>query len=162
MPKPLLHYEPQNRTEENILSLNKNEPLKLSENDKLKIDRALRKKRSKEYIKAIQKLDAGGHVTNQKEINDIIEIIKNELPEVTLDTMLKGIVSKCYLGDDYEVHTLSIAGDIIVHYKRGQTMDADLEKARSIAMYGGYEFIEVYADCCRAVDSSGNVSVIVC
>jgi hypothetical protein len=39
-------------------------------------------------------------------------------------------------------------------------MPGGLEKARGIAMRGGYEFIEVYADCCRCVSSNGSVSVI--
>lgn len=53
-----------------------------------------------------------------------------------------------------------MAGEIIEHYKSGQTMPGELEKARSIAMRGGYAFIEVYVDCCRAISSTGVVSVI--
>ena len=53
-----------------------------------------------------------------------------------------------------------MTGEIIEHYKSGQSLPGGLEKARSIAMRGGYEFIEVYSDCCRAVSSNGSVSVI--
>lgn len=163
MPKPLLQNNMRSDTKENLLSLTRSKPLEqVSNTDKMKIDRLLRKQRSKEYLKAIQKLDAGGHLYNQNELNDIIQTIKNEFPEVVIESILLGIVAKCYLGDSYEVHTLSIDGDIIRHYKSWQSMDAQLEKARSIAMYGGYEFIEVYADCCRAVSENGTVSVIVC
>lgn len=69
-------------------------------------------------------------------------------------------VSICYLGKPYEVHTLDITGQIIEHYKSGHILPGGLEKARSIAMRGGYDFIEVYVDCCRAVSSNGLVSVI--
>ena len=77
-----------------------------------------------------------------------------------IDGILLGLVSKCYLGKPYEVHILDMANQIIEHYKIGQPLPGGLEKARSIALRGGYEFIEVYIDCCRAVSSNGTVSVI--
>ena len=128
----------------------------------MKLNRLLRKSRSKEYMEAIHSLDAGGHIHNQKKVNDIISTIKGEFPEVELTGILLGYVAICYLGKPYEVHTLDITGGIIEHYKAGHTLPNGLEKARSIAMRGGYEFIEVYADCCRAISSNGSVSVISC
>ena len=115
---------------------------------------------SKEYMEALHKLDAGGHVHNQNKVNDIIRTIQEEFPEVQLGGVLLGYVSICYLGKPYEVHTLDLTGGIIEHYKTGETLPDGLEKARTIAMRGGYEFIEVYKDCCRAVSASGYVSVI--
>lgn len=128
--------------------------------DMMKIDRLLRKPRSKEYMEAIHKLDAGGHVHNQSKVNSIINTIKHEFPEVELGGILLGYVAICYLGKPYEVHTLDLSGAIIEHYKSGQTLPNGLEKARSIAMRGGYDFIEVYVNCCRAISSDGSVSVI--
>ena len=93
-------------------------------------------------------------------MNAIIDAIRKEFPEVEISGMLLGYVSICYLGKPYEVHTLDMTGSIIEHYKAGQTLPGGLEKARSIAMRGGYEFIEVYVDCCRCVSSNGRVSVI--
>ena len=98
----------------------------------LRTPQLLRKKRSKEYMEALHKLDAGGHVHNQNKVNDIIRTIQEEFPEVQLGGVLLGYVSICYLGKPYEVHTLDLTGGIIEHYK----------------------------DCCRAVSASGYVSVI--
>lgn len=109
---------------------------------------------------AIQTLDAGGRVTNQQKIDDIIQQIKQEFPEVELAGLLLGFVSICYLGKPYEVHTLDIAGAIIEHYKTGEPLPNGLEKARGIALHGGYSFIEVYTDCCRAIGRDGSVAVI--
>lgn len=46
------------------------------------------------------------------------------------------------------------------YYKAGQTLPGGLEKARAIAIRGGYDFIEVYVDCCRCISSDGSASVI--
>jgi hypothetical protein len=167
MPRPMLRT-PQNLTQtqtqtNNILSAtnnNQQQNQQQQQMDKMKLDKLLRKSRSKEYMEALHKLDAGGHVHNQNKVNEIINTIKEEFPEVELSKILLGYVSLCYLGKPYEVHTLDIAGGIIEHYKTGETLPNGLEKARNIAMRGGYEFIEVYADCCRAVSSNGSVSVI--
>lgn len=165
MPRPMLR-NPQNQTQtqtNNVLSATfNNQQQKQRQMDKMKLERLLRKPRSKEYMEALHKLDAGGHVHNQNKVNDIINTIKSEFPEIELSGILLGYVSICYLGKPYEVHTLDITGEIIEHYKSGQTLPGGLEKARSIAMRGGYDFIEVYVDCCRAISSTGVVSVISC
>jgi len=109
---------------------------------------------------AIHQLDAGGHVHNKKEVNEIINTIKSEFPDVDINGILLGFVAKCYLGAPYEAHTLDLVGEIIEHYKRGETLPGGLDKAKSIALHGGYDFIEVYTDCCRAISSNGSVSVI--
>lgn len=162
MPKPMLR-QPQTQTQSGgILSATYQQPQKqqTQQIDKMKLDRLLRKKRSKEYMDALHRLDAGGHVHNQNKVNEIIDAIRNEFPEVELSGVLLGYVSLCYLGVPYEVHTLDMSGQIIEHYKAGQTLPGGLEKARSLAIHGGYDFIEVYADCCRCISTSGDVSVI--
>ena len=166
MPRPMLRAPQQTQTQtNNLLSAtnnNQQQKQKQQQMDKMKLDRLLRQPRSKAYMDAIHKLDAGGHVHNQEKVNDIINTIRSELPEVELSGILLGYVAVCYLGRPYEVHTLDITGGIIEHYKSGQTLPNGLEKARSIAIRGGYDFIEVYVDCCRAVSSNGTVSVISC
>ena len=134
--------------------------LKQPQIDKLSLDRLLRKSRSKEYMDAIHQLDAGGHVHNKKEVNEIINTIKSEFPDVDINGILLGFVAKCYLGAPYEAHTLDLVGEIIEHYKRGEPLPGGLDKVKSIALHGGYDFIEVYTDCCRAISSNGSVSVI--
>ena len=134
--------------------------LKQPQIDKLSLDRLLRKSWSKEYIDAIHQLDAGGHVHNQKEVNEIINTVKSEFSNVDINGILLGFVAKYYLGAPYEAHTLNLVGEIVDHYKRGEILPNRLDKAKSIAIHGGYEFIEVYTDCCRAISSNDSVSVI--
>ena len=136
MPRPMLRElsQRQNQTN-NILSTTHNsQQQEQQQMDKMKLDRLLRKSRSKEYMEALHKLDAGGHVCNQDKVDDIINTIKEEFPEVELEKILLGYVSICHLGKPYEVHTLDIVGGIIEHYKTGQSLPNGLEKARSIAM----------------------------
>lgn len=165
MPKPILK-NPQSQMNSNTLlsatlqPTNKNK--QLQQMNKMNLDRLLRKPRSKEYVNTLSKLDAGGHVRNQNKVTEIINAIKNELPEVEISGILLGIVSKCYLGEPYEVHSLDITGQIIEHYKAGEVMPGGLEKARTLAARGGYAFIEVYIDSCRCISSTGSVSVVEC
>lgn len=164
MPRPMLR-QPQAQNQTNtILSATQNQQQKQQNQqmDKMKLDRLLRQPRSKRYMDALHKLDAGGHTHNQNKVNEIIDAIRGEFPEVEISGILLGYVSICYLGKPYEVHTLDVTGGIIEHYKSGQTLPNGLEKARGIAMRGGYDFIEVYVDCCRAISASGAVSVISC
>ena len=158
MPKPILNpYQSKKQTQAiHIMASN----LKQPQIDKLSLDRLLRKSRSKEYMDAIHQLDAGGHVHNKKEVNEIINTIKSEFPDVDINGILLGFVAKCYLGAPYEAHTLDLVGEIIEHYKQGETLPGGLDKGKSIALHGGYDFIEVYTDCCRAISSNGSVSVI--
>lgn len=164
MPKPMLK-QPQTQTQtHSILSATQNQTQtqQTQQLDKMRLDRILRKSRSKEYMDAMHKLDAGGHVHNEHKVNEIINTIRNEFPDLDISGIMLGIVAICYLGNPYEVHTLDISGQIIEHYKAGQILQGGMEKARSIAMRGGYDFVEVYVDCCRAVSSNGSVSVIPC
>lgn len=164
MPKPMLG-QPQTQTQPDIIldeAQDRQKKQAAQQIDKLKLDRLLRKPRSKSYMDALHKLDAGGHTHNRDKVNEIIDEIRGEFPEIEINGILLGYVSKCYLGDPYEVHTLDVTDSIIEHYKAGQPLPNGLEKARSIAMRGGYDFIEVYVDCCRAVSANGTVSVIPC
>lgn len=164
MPKPMLR-QPQTQNQINTtLSAVQNQQQKQQtrQMDRMRLDRLLRKTRSKEYMQALHELDAGGHVHNQHEVNEIIDTIREEFPDLEISSIMLGVVSICNLGKPYEVHTLDITGRIIEHYKCGQVLPGGLEKARSIAMRGGYAFIEVYIDCCRAISSNGSVSVIPC
>jgi hypothetical protein len=161
MPKPML--KPQTQVQaDSVLSLTQNREAKqgLTQADEMKLDRLLRKPRSRAYMNAIAHLDAGGHTHNAQLIKEITDSIRQEFPEVELGGVMLGIVSKCYLGENYEVHSLDISGTIIEHFRQGQMLPGGMEKARSIAIRGGYEFIEVYVDCCRAISSNGSVSVI--
>jgi len=163
MPKVMLKKQAEIKLESN----NKMSFVKPVEETKVTIDtltlqRILRKKRSKKYMEILQTLDAGGHVQNQEKVNELIEAIRQEFPEVELVKagLLIGIVSKCYLGHPYEVHILDCTLSIVEHYKQGQTLPNSMEKARALAARDMYQYIEVYTDHCCAISSDGTVSII--
>ena len=160
MPRYMVNLQNQQKQQNQVELSLQAKPQSKTKLNQMQIDRVLSRKRSKEYMDAIARLDAGGHVHNQGKVNEIIDAIRAEFPEVELSGMLIGFVAVCYLGPPYEVHTLDFTGQIIEHYKVRQTLPNGMEKARSIAMRGGYAFIEVYIDCCRAIRSDGTVSVI--
>ena len=71
MPKPMLR-QPQTQQQSNTIlsATQEQQQSKQSQKmDKMKLDRLLRKTRSKEYMQAMHKLDAGGHVRNQHKVN---------------------------------------------------------------------------------------------
>ena len=124
------------------------------------IEVRLRQRRSAAYIEAIRKLDAGGHVCSRHEVDALLDAIRNELPEITIDRLPVGLVSKCYLGAPYEVHTLERVGQIIRHYKTHEPLPGLLERARDLAQHAAYAFIEVYPDRLIAVAVNGDTSLI--
>ena len=128
--------------------------------NQMQIDRVLSRKRSKKYMDAVARLDAGGHMHNQNMVNAMIQIIREELPEIEIDMGPQGIVAKCFLGAPYEVHTLDVTGNIIEHYETYRRMPGLLERARGLAKSGNYAFIEVYANALRAVKEDGTVATI--
>lgn len=129
--------------------------------DPAQIALILRKPRSQEYMKVMQKLDAGGVQLNSNLVKEISDIITKEFPQVDIPKILMGIIGHCYLGEPYEVHTLDLSeNEVIKHYKVGETLPNGLEKARPLANAEGYEFIEVYWDACRAISKDGSVAVI--
>jgi len=162
MPRPLLQKKTQTVEKNSLLSATA--PLRqenrMDQTARLELERRLRKPRSEEYMKALRQLDAGGHIMDHSRAEALVNQIRKEFPEIQLDGLLIGIVAVCYLGRPYEVHSLDLAGDIIQHYKKGETMPGGLERARTLAMCGGYEFIEVYTNCLRAVSEDGSVAVI--
>lgn len=161
MPRPLLHPRQQAQSEGELRAApHVSEARRTQALSQMQRDRLLRRPRSKAYMDAIGQLDAGGHVHNQAQADAIIDVLRAEFPEIELSGILLGFVAVCYLGAPYEVHTLDFSGRIIDHYKARQTLPGGLEKARAIALRGGYAFIEVYTDCCRAVGTDGSVSVI--
>ena len=161
MARRMMSFEPLQQRQQSQVELSlKPKPKTKTALSQMQIDRVLSRKRSKEYMDAITRLDAGGHVHNQHKVDAIIEIIREEMPEIEIDMGPLGIVSKCYLGAPYEVHTLDVAGQIIEHYEGYRKMPGQLEKARGLAKSGSYAFIEVYADALRAVKADGTVATL--
>lgn len=109
-------------------------------------DRDILKKRSKKYLNLIARLDAKT-LTDTKGMEELMKAIREEFGTAELTGLPLGIVAKCFLGHPYEVHTLDLSGSqIIKHYKIAETMEADFEKARTVAKHNAYIMIEVYTD----------------
>ena len=69
MPRPMLRTPKQQIQQTNTIlnaTNNQQQQKQKQQLDKMKMDRLLRQKRSKTYMDAIHKLDAGGHVQNQQ------------------------------------------------------------------------------------------------
>lgn len=109
-------------------------------------DRDLLKKRSKKYLDLIAGLDAKT-LTETKGMDELIKAIQEEFGTAELSNLPLGILSKCFLGHPYEVHTLDLSGSqIIRHYKITETMEAEFEKARSVAKHNAYAMVEIYKE----------------
>ena len=126
----------------------------------LALQARLRQKRSAAYIEAITKLDTGGHVHSPAATQALVDAIRNELPNISVDALPVGIVSRCYLGSPYEVHTLDCTGNIIQHFKTHESLPSFLERARSLALHKSYAFIEVYTTRLIAVGHNGQTALI--
>jgi hypothetical protein len=120
----------------------------------------LREKRSAKYIEAMNRLDAGGHQQNAAATQELLDAIAAEFPEIGIDQRPLGIVSRCYLGEPYEVHRCGLDGNIIEHFERHRAMPPLYEHARGLATHGAYAFIEIYAGSLRAVGADGSVAVL--
>ncbi|XID92228.1 hypothetical protein ACF3MZ_27800 [Paenibacillaceae bacterium WGS1546] len=128
--------------------------------DGIALEKRLRTKRSSSFVEAMAKLDVSGIAANKGKIQELLDQIASEFPELAADQLPLGIVSKCYLGNPYEVHSLDNRLEIIEHYKRGEIVPNGMEKARRLAMHPGYAYIEVYTNMICAVSQSGEVSMI--
>jgi hypothetical protein len=120
----------------------------------------LRQKRSAAYMVAAGQLDAGGHVHGASASQAIADAVRREFPDVEIDSLPLGIVARCHLGAPYEVHSLDCTGSIIRHFKKGEPLPQDMERARSLAYANQYAFIEVYRDKLIAVSASGQAAII--
>lgn len=155
MPKPILSKEKVNMQQ---LDINKKEMTNKAINP-LILEKKLREKRSSAYMEAIKQLDIAGFHMDQSKFKEFIDTVNNEFKDIGFNNQLLGIVAKCYLGQPYEVHSLDMLGNIVVHYKINEDMPGLLNRARSLALHGGYELIEVYTDCLRAVKIDGSITV---
>jgi len=129
-----------------------NENLNLSTNKNSQLttgfisDRDVLKKRSKKYLDLIASLDSKS-LTDTIGMGDLMKAIQEEFGTAELANLPLGIVSKCFLGHPYEVHTLDLSGSqILNHYKSNELMEPDFEKARTVAKHNAYVMVEVYKD----------------
>ncbi len=124
------------------------------------LQQRLRQVRSKAYLEAMTRLDAGVHHADRTALEALVEAIANEFPELGIAETPMGIVSRCYLGAPYQVHICDLAGGIIEHFETFRAMPPLFERGRTLALHPAYAFVEIYADTLRAVSADGSVSVI--
>lgn len=114
--------------------------------------------RSNRYLRALKELDAGGRL-GATEMRGIVDDIRREFDEKYCSTPI-GIVGKCYLGEPFEVHTLALDGEIIEHYRVGETVPGGLERARPLAVSPVYLAVEVYSDRVVCIRADGSTAVL--
>lgn len=187
MPKPIFQ-RPETKTDtQSALSLTARREQKLSPVERHRYEQKLRQKRSPDYVRNLTQLDAGGKTHNHAQIEEIIKSIKKENPDLLFDGDYVGYFCKCYLGKPFEVHIFDMYGKelqndpadpdseevciddpdfslvikgIIKHFKKGEPLPGDLESARGLVVIGGYELVEVYTDCFRAISKDGTVALL--
>ncbi|MBF1694149.1 MAG: hypothetical protein HXO82_06845, partial [Selenomonas sp.] len=84
MPRPLLHRNQTEQTQESRLSLTAapRETQRETQENAVQLARRLKEPRSKAYIDAIHKLDAGGATMSAAERDAIVDAIRAEFPDI--------------------------------------------------------------------------------
>lgn len=126
----------------------------------VQLQQRLRQKRTVGYVHSMKRIDVGTHIPSRAAMEELIDVISGEFPDLGIDERPIGIVSRCYLGAPYEAHICDMAGEIIEHFETFRPMPPLYERARSLAGHPSYAFIEIYNDVLRAVSVDGDVSVI--
>lgn len=145
-----------------IILQNENLNLGIKENSKLSLgfvsDRDRLKKRSNRFLNAIAGLDVKT-LTETKGMDSLMNAIQEEFGTAELASLPIGIVAKCFLGHPHEVHTMDLSGSQIVkHYKVGEPLPADMEKARALAKHNAYAFVEIYTDMMVLIREDGTAT----
>lgn len=88
-----------------------------------------------------------------------MQAVQEEFGTAELASLPIGIVSKCFLGEPFEVHILDLSGSQVVkHFKTLETMPSDFERARNLALHNSYCFIEVYSDKIVIIREDGSAT----
>ncbi|BAV05438.1 hypothetical protein SAMN05421788_105108 [Filimonas lacunae] len=120
--------------------------------------RALLRNRSKKYMDLIAGLDTH-NLTDTKGMALLMNAIQEEFGTAELGNWPLGIVAKCFLGHPYEVHTYDLsASQILHHYKVGEPLPDQFEKARTLAKHNAYALVEVYKDYVILIREDGSAS----
>jgi hypothetical protein len=153
MARPLLNQNTQAATRLSTTAT----PARTSALPAHELARRLREPRTRAYVERLARLDVGTlHDTGA--VQRLIEELRAEFPELGIEDFPVGWVSRCYLGEPYEVHVLDAAGAIVQHYRRGEPLPAELERARALALHPAYAFIEVRRDALHCVRGDGTVT----
>ena len=155
MARPILHGGARTGTQLSITS----PPAHTAALPAHELARRLREPRTLAYVERLARRDAGTlHDTGA--VRQLLDEIRGEFPELGMEELPVGWVSRCYLGEPYEVHVLDAAGAIVQHYRRGEPLPAELERARALALHPAYVVIEVRRDALHCVRGDGTVTAI--
>ena len=129
------------------------------------LEARLRQPRSADYLSALTQLDSEGHVCDPQAVQRVLAALREEFPDLSIESYPLAIVAKCYLGAPFEVHTFVFGAEvhpsnIVHHYKTFETLPAPLEMARSLALNPAYAFVEVYTDKLVPVATARTISII--
>jgi len=116
----------------------------------------LKKKRSKKYLDLFISMDHG-KLNSTGGMEELMKVIEEEFGTAGLQSLPLAIIAKCYLGAPYEVHTLDLGAQMIIHhYKRSEPLPTYIEKARSLALHHAYSIVEVYTDQLIVINDDGS------
>ena len=158
MPRPLLFNTQSTQQETTRLDATHHEENRDLRTDPLACERAFRKRRSQKYMDAMVKLDAGtGHIS-QEDIDQMLQAIRDEFPDIEVLTDYLGSMAICHLGDPFESHILVPESQCIIHYSRNYTFESPLDKCRNLCLMPDYLFVEIYDNTFRAIGKNGSVA----
>ncbi len=157
MPRPIIGAPRIDNADSHLVKSNRAQPAGLTGP---RLEQRLRQRRSRSYVEAIARIDVGAHQSDRIAFDSLLQEISNEFPDLIIDQVPLGIVSKCHLGAPFEVHVCDFRGEILEHFQTYRSMPTVFERARSLAIHPAYALIEVYTNTVRAVAVDGSVSVV--
>lgn len=162
MPRPMIQRMSQQKSEVSTkLSMDMHQQQKQTTISDVDAQRLLRKQRSKEYMDAMTRLDAGLHLDSESFVQEAMATIENEMPFISaISDSFVGLIAKCYLGEDFEVHIVDFITRELTHFRKGEPMPEKMERCRNIAQNPNYELIEVYEHSARLIGHDGSVSEV--
>lgn len=83
-----------------------------------------------------------------------------EFKDTPLPPAPEAVITKCFI-DGCDVHAIDGMGNIIRHYRKGETVKKEIQRGRVLYFANpGCQCVEVYTDCCRVVMPDGSVTKV--
>ena len=117
--------------------------------------RTLGERRSPAYMDAVRELDVA---VTPVDVREVAAAVRAEFgPRWTIPA---GLLARCFLGPAYDVHILSLAGDVVEHFHPTQALPEPFARARRLALHDAYVAIEVYPDRCVCLRADGGATEV--
>lgn len=104
--------------------------------------RARSVRRSRELIDAVLSLDTASDDESRRDLVNWI----NGVYEGRDGGVLLGLFGRCYLGEPFVDHRMTLDGGIVEHFKDADAIPPAFAAARALARSPSYIYIEVYSD----------------